>query len=621
MGAFAMPGSMLHGSCRHHNTVESINFGVMQSEHCHPSCRAVNSLCSMHTEEAVLSGIQSSMTFTSGFDNGSVPASSGSDITAENFVLSMAQPFQKAKAAGHGSKRSENSTKNNACATKGSTGSLFPPSRTLKKFASPELKEFSFSKISSSMNASPFQGIENQNSACTSVRCSDTSSFCQRSSSAGPQQTEFLAKGVKSLDETEFNSSNLTTDSDKVDDVSSIAVARTELSLSLASGSGAGKDVIKDSTSIADETVDCNHASLFSEPFHGANLSQDKKDEMILKMYHRAKYLETQIHMWNEWAQEKIMQAARRLGKDKAELKALRQEKEEAMQLKKGKHTYEESTMKKLSDMESKLRETSHDAEFSIAEAHRLEAENIKLRHGLEAAKIAALKSTAAYQEALNRKNKTSKKIEAWEREKLILQEELATERQKLSQLKNQLAKAREQQHQLENRWKQEIKAKEEAFNHLEAEKRTKEDVDTMAKYREETLLRKAEADSKEHQERMQKLEHEIAQLQIKNGSSKLTPMHWGMNFCSDATNFELLKQANAGLHSNIIEWHSSSQNEIQRDRECVMCLCEEMSVVFLPCAHQVVCKNCNIVHEEQGMKDCPSCRTLIQQRIHVNMA
>ncbi|GFP98618.1 putative E3 ubiquitin-protein ligase rf298 [Phtheirospermum japonicum] len=51
------------------------------------------------------------------------------------------------------------------------------------------------------------------------------------------------------------------------------------------------------------------------------------------------------------------------------------------------------------------------------------------------------------------------------------------------------------------------------------------------------------------------------------------------------------------------------------------MCLSEEMSVVFLPCAHQVVCTTCNELHEKQGMKDCPSCRGPIQRRVCVRYA
>lgn len=64
-----------------------------------------------------------------------------------------------------------------------------------------------------------------------------------------------------------------------------------------------------------------------------------------------------------------------------------------------------------------------------------------------------------------------------------------------------------------------------------------------------------------------------------------------------------------------------SGTGGVKRERECVMCLSEEMSVVFLPCAHQVVCTTCNELHEKQGMKECPSCRGAIQRRISVCFA
>lgn len=56
----------------------------------------------------------------------------------------------------------------------------------------------------------------------------------------------------------------------------------------------------------------------------------------------------------------------------------------------------------------------------------------------------------------------------------------------------------------------------------------------------------------------------------------------------------------------------------LKQQRECVMCLSEEMAVLFFPCAHQVLCEECNILHEKKGMKDCPSCRAPIQERINV---
>lgn len=56
----------------------------------------------------------------------------------------------------------------------------------------------------------------------------------------------------------------------------------------------------------------------------------------------------------------------------------------------------------------------------------------------------------------------------------------------------------------------------------------------------------------------------------------------------------------------------------LKPQRECVMCLSEEMAVLFFPCAHQVLCEECNVLHEKKGMKECPSCRTPIQARVKV---
>ncbi|KAE8731559.1 hypothetical protein F3Y22_tig00002799pilonHSYRG00181 [Hibiscus syriacus] len=71
-----------------------------------------------------------------------------------------------------------------------------------------------------------------------------------------------------------------------------------------------------------------------------------------------------------------------------------------------------------------------------------------------------------------------------------------------------------------------------------------------------------------------------------------------------------------------VIDFHEfSGKGVVKRERECVMCLSEEMSVVFIPCAHQAVCIACNELHEKQGMKDCPSCRSPIQRRINVRYA
>ncbi|TKY54084.1 E3 ubiquitin-protein ligase LRSAM1 [Spatholobus suberectus] len=87
---------------------------------------------------------------------------------------------------------------------------------------------------------------------------------------------------------------------------------------------------------------------------------------------------------------------------------------------------------------------------------------------------------------------------------------------------------------------------------------------------------------------------------------------------CLDMKNGTALKESSGTSFISELFIDRSATGGVRRERECVMCLSEEMSVVFLPCAHQVVCTTCNELHEKQGMLDCPSCRSPIQQRIAV---
>uniref|UniRef100_A0A3Q7HM77 RING-type domain-containing protein n=1 Tax=Solanum lycopersicum TaxID=4081 RepID=A0A3Q7HM77_SOLLC len=57
----------------------------------------------------------------------------------------------------------------------------------------------------------------------------------------------------------------------------------------------------------------------------------------------------------------------------------------------------------------------------------------------------------------------------------------------------------------------------------------------------------------------------------------------------------------------------SSGNNVLNVERECLMCM------GFLPCAHQFLCEDCNVLHQRKGMDICPSCRTQIKERISVH--
>ncbi|KAA8548547.1 hypothetical protein F0562_000186 [Nyssa sinensis] len=122
-----------------------------------------------------------------------------------------------------------------------------------------------------------------------------------------------------------------------------LSAADTELSLSLPTKSNS----IPMPISCNAEARNCSYAGIPYDKSLGQWIPHDRKDEMILKLVPRVQELQNQLQEWTEWANQKVMQAARRLSKDKAELKTLRQEKEEVERLKKEKQTLEENTMKK----------------------------------------------------------------------------------------------------------------------------------------------------------------------------------------------------------------------------------------------------------------------------------
>ncbi|KAH0926371.1 hypothetical protein HID58_018627 [Brassica napus] len=80
---------------------------------------------------------------------------------------------------------------------------------------------------------------------------------------------------------------------------------------------------------------------------------------------------------------------------------------------------------------------------------------------------------------------------------------------------------------------------------------------------------------------------------------------------------------SSTNLHRTTSKLEGSYESEANNDRECIICMKDEVSVVFLPCAHQVVCGSCSDSffsgNNNGGNKvTCPCCRSLVQQRIHI---
>jgi hypothetical protein len=135
-----------------------------------------------------------------------------------------------------------------------------------------------------------------------------------------------------------------------------------------------------------------------------------------------------------------------------------------------------------------------------------------------------------------------------------------------------------------------------------------REQADAAAKRKEESMRMKAEADKLRHCDDIQQLKQDITGLRVSVESSHLVTSHWGPAVVPlpNASGRLGLREMNERLLPKVAELQDLSHRDVRRERECVMCMCEEMSVVFLPCAHQVVCTKCNELHEEQGVQIAP---------------
>ncbi|XP_024986937.1 putative E3 ubiquitin-protein ligase RF298 [Cynara cardunculus var. scolymus] len=442
----------------------------------------------------------------------------------------------------------------------------------------------------------PFEGINNNGTTQTSL--------------ASPSlfNTDTSSNNISSLAKIHVPPMLASTDSPPA-----LSVANTELSLSLPA---------KSNNVPMPEVPNISFAAMPYDKSFGRWIPQDKRDKTVLKLVPRVQELQNQLQEWTEWANQKVMQAARRLGKDKAELKTLRQEKEEVDRLKKEKQTLEENTMKKLSEMENALFKASGQVERANSAVCRLEVENANLRLEMEAANLQAAESATSCEEVSKREKKTLLQLQLWEKQKILFQEELITEKRKLVQLQEDLELAKEQRDQLETRWKQEEKAKEDLVSQAVLFRIGRQEGEVLAKSREDLTRLKADKNLKRYKDDIEKLKKEISLLRLKADSSKIAALRRGIDgsYASKLSDIKTSIFPQETPTPYILETVTSNGG-VKRERECVMCLSEEMAVVFLPCAHQVVCTKCNELHEKQGMKDCPSCRGTIQRRISVRYA
>jgi chromosome segregation ATPase len=172
----------------------------------------------------------------------------------------------------------------------------------------------------------------------------------------------------------------------------------------------------------------------------GKYVPRDEKDEQILKLVSRAQELQDEVQSWNDWANKKVMQAADKLRRLQAESKSL---KKEAEVYRKERKALEENAEKRISEVENVMENNEKQLENASSSILILEAKKSLLEKDLEAAKSLAEKSMTTLQEALEREQVAIRKVQSWETEKGLLQDELEKEKKKLSNLQQEIQKGK----------------------------------------------------------------------------------------------------------------------------------------------------------------------------------
>ena len=158
--------------------------------------------------------------------------------------------------------------------------------------------------------------------------------------------------------------------------------------------------------------------------------------------------------------------------------------------------------------------------------------------------------------------------------------------------------------------WKQEEEENTKAQKKIDSLRRKLEEEEAAMKIEAENIKQAAEKEMQKCAEDIKKLQKMVMELSLESEKSKIAAFNMG---------FPGSRLANATERLAVFLDNFNEAPDVKPERECVMCLSNDIAVVFIPCAHQVLCAQCNVIHEKQGMADCPSCRTAIQKRVSVS--
>ncbi|KAI3467826.1 hypothetical protein Pfo_024489 [Paulownia fortunei] len=326
----------------------------------------------------------------------------------------------------------------------------------------------------------------------------------------------------------------------------------------------------------------------------------DPKIAVIVDLVKNMRNLQEKVNEHKDWAQQKVIDSAKKLSKDLLELKILRMEKVDLEQMKSENLHAEKSCRLKLMEAEQSLRNVHCEVSFITETVRQLEINNAQVRADVEAIKLNASESEGNLDEVLKRERRCMKKLANIGKDTSNFRAQCDEEKQRLLQLQLDVFQAEKEAEEAEIRWRQEIKEKEQMFALLAEETKMAEIRKANSRAQLLKLRQKLEIDSQLAKDECQRLEDELSRLRMSHQSPDV--LVEDDIFLYNGTEVTSL-ESNAPYASSVSRWN------------CMMCSHNEVSVVLLPCTHQVLCVDC---YERTVEGRCPYCQEGIEKGIRV---
>ena len=204
-------------------------------------------------------------------------------------------------------------------------------------------------------------------------------------------------------------------------------------------GEMSGEQFEWEDSSVVNIILDGFHKLTVDKNSLGNSVDHNEKIEKISSLVHEIQEAKEQVKERKEWAQKKVLEAAKKLGCYQLELHVLRMERKEKERLESG-EGQEEEMMKRITEMENSMDHAASEATLLNKAARKIESENAELRAEVEALKLRASESDEMHAEVSRNEKKSLKKVVALEKQNRKLQAEIEQERKVSLNLQQQLA-------------------------------------------------------------------------------------------------------------------------------------------------------------------------------------